>query len=307
MPAGGSSVFTDVIGYEAGLRNMVELLVERPREFHARLTWMDLPRLRLIRASEASARVAYVALPANSVLLSFATDRASTLICDGDELRFGDMLLHGRGDRLHQRTSGPTRWGAIQLAPRTLVAFGMAMTGQPLSLPSIRRVLQPLPADRRALLRLHAQVGRMAETAPVRVGHKEVVRALEQDLMPALVNCLTAGAVHGRRQSRNALVKFETMLVAKCQPLRTDEISSALGMSSRYLRTISMKVLGMSPSRYQRLRRLKLAGAELLQAEGETASIVEILQRHGFADVGRFVAEYVSAYGEMPPMPATDR
>src|SRR5215472_9640863 len=107
MPAGGSSVFTDIIGYEVGLRNVVELLAERPHDFRARLTWMELPRLHLFRARETAPRIGYVVPPPDSVLVSFATDGSSTLIYDGEELRFGDMQLHGTGDRLHQRTEGP--------------------------------------------------------------------------------------------------------------------------------------------------------------------------------------------------------
>ena len=55
MPAGGSSMFTDVDGYQANLRDVMDLLVPKPRLFHARLTWAELSHLGLLRAEEALA------------------------------------------------------------------------------------------------------------------------------------------------------------------------------------------------------------------------------------------------------------
>ena len=63
MPGGGSSIFTDADGYQATLRDMLDLLALRPRDFRARLVWVDLPSLRLLRAQEDAPRIAYVTLP----------------------------------------------------------------------------------------------------------------------------------------------------------------------------------------------------------------------------------------------------
>jgi len=107
MPAGGCSVFTDVIGYEVGLRNVVELLAERSHDFSARLT---------LDGSAAPAPVA-----CQEDLGAHRLRRAAAGVCPGQlrdrpwldtDLRwFGDMVLQGTGDRLQQRTEGPTRWG----------------------------------------------------------------------------------------------------------------------------------------------------------------------------------------------------
>jgi hypothetical protein len=71
----GSGVFTDTDGYQASLQDMLDLLTLRPREFGARLIWVDLPSLRLLRAQEDAPRVAYVTLPAEDVFVTFATRR----------------------------------------------------------------------------------------------------------------------------------------------------------------------------------------------------------------------------------------
>jgi hypothetical protein len=84
----------------------------------------------------------------------------------------------------------------------TLMAHGRVLTGHELAIPSSGRALYPAPADRRELLRLHAQAARIAETQLDHIRHPEVARALEQDLIWALVNCLAADDSRNRLPGR---------------------------------------------------------------------------------------------------------
>jgi AraC-like DNA-binding protein len=308
MPAGGSSIFTDVDGYQANLRDMMDLLVPAPRLFHAGLTWVDLSHLGLLRAEEASARVAYVTLPAGLVFVTFPTKRDSPLICDGAVLQFGEIMLHGCGDRLHQRTTGASSWGSISMARATLMTYGRTIADRSLSLPRVRQRLRPLAKDRDFLLRLHAQAGRMADRALDRFGHEQVVRALEQDLILALVKCLSDGdrndVADTGREVPSISVRFEAMLATNpYQLLRVIDICDAIGITAQGLKAFCSKALGMSAHRYQRLRRLKRVRAELLRVDRIPSTAVEVLGRYGFADIHRFIAEYWNAYGEVPPLP----
>jgi AraC-like DNA-binding protein len=308
MPAGGSSIFTDVDGYQANLRDIMDLLVPEPRLFHARLAWVELSHLGLLRAAETSPRVAYVTLPAELAFVTFSTNRESPLICDGAALPFGEIMLHGAGDRLHQRTTGASSWGSISLSPATLTTYGRTIANRSLSLPRVRQRLRPLAKDRDFLLRLHAQAGRMADRALDRFGHEEVVRALEQDLILALVNCLSDSdrddVADTGREIPDISVRFEAMLSARpYELLRVMEICDAIGVTAQGLKAFCSKALGMSAHRYQRLRRLKRVRAELLRVDGIPSAAIEVLGRYGFADIHRFVAEYWNAYGEMPPIP----
>ena len=45
------------VGYQASLQDILNLLVLNPREFRARLTWVEMPNLNLLRAREPSASV----------------------------------------------------------------------------------------------------------------------------------------------------------------------------------------------------------------------------------------------------------
>ena len=311
MPGSGSSVFTDADGYQASLQDMLDLLALRPRDFRARLTWVDLRSFYLLRAQEDAPRVAYVTLPPEQVFVTFPTRRDATLITSGTELRFGDVVFHSLGERLHQRTTAAGHWGSISLTPTSLMEFGRTIAGQELAAPPRSQILRPLSTDRQRLLRLHALASRIAETSLDRISHKEVIRALEQDLIWALISCL----VHGEVQANGAatalqasiLVRFEETLAA--HPLRHHrlaEICRTIGVSERILRASCARLLGMSPGRYQRLRWLKLVHTALKRANPATVSRAEMMERYGFADFHRFVAEYWNVYGEMPPVPPRD-
>jgi methylphosphotriester-DNA--protein-cysteine methyltransferase len=105
-------------------------------------------------------------------------------------------------------------------------------------------------------------------------------------------------------QTSDVLPSLEALLAA--QPFRlltTREICSALAISEATLRAKCSSTLGMSPSHYQRLRRLKLVRAELLQSKPSTKENMEdMVLRWGFPNLHRFLAEYWRFYREMPPL-----
>jgi len=285
---------------------MLDLLPVEPGSFHARLTRVKLPTLRLMRAQEAAPRIACVSLPPEPVFVTFPTERTSPLICDGVELQFGDIMFHSLGERLYQRTIAACRWGWISLTPASLLTLSRTVAGEDLADPPVGRIVRPLPKDGLALVRLHAQACRIAETRLDRIGHKEVARALDQDLTWALMTCLAEGKVlhnpTARRHQSGLITRFEAALTAhQHRLLRTPDVCRALGVSEQTLRTACAHVLGMSPSRYQRLRRLKLVRQELLRASPVAESVAEVVGRYGFTDPGHFLAEYRNAYGERPP------
>jgi AraC-like DNA-binding protein len=267
-----------------------------------------LPHVRLLRAEESSARVAYLRLPREQVFVFFATRQGLPPVHGGEDLQFGELLCHGRDGRGHQRTTAGSHWGSIAVAPETLASFGRSVMGGRLLAPSHVRRFRPAVADSRRLLRLHAQACRIAETSPNRIVHPEVVRALDQELMALLVICLTRTDVSqddpaSERRARSC-VAFEQMLDATpSRVLPAKQICAALSVSEQWFRASCQRLLGMGPGRYQRLRRLKLVRAALRGAGVEPPDVPAILARHGFADLQRFVAEYWRAYGEMPPIP----
>ena len=293
------------------MQDMLDLLVLRPRDFRARLTWVELSNLRLLRAREASARIAYLTLPPELVFITFLTKHGAPLISGGVDLQFGELMLHPCGERLHQRTTAASEWGSISLTPASLAAFGRTIAGTSHLPPLDRQVLRPVPADRQRLLRLHAEACRITETNLSLIANNEIVRALEQDMIWALITCLST-AKHQKEQpigyqQAKLLVQLEAVLAEHpYQQLCARDITRSIGVSERTLRVSCSRLLGMSPLRYQRLRRLRLVRAELAAARSARTNSAEVLGRHGLASLHRFITEYRDAFGEVPLIPPGD-
>jgi AraC-like DNA-binding protein len=220
-------------------------------------------------------------------------------------LQFGDVVFHSRGERMHQRTSGESRWGLISLPPEQLAACGKALTGLRITSPPVGRVLRPSRSAASDLLRLHSRACRLAETRHKLIANPEVARALEQELLHALVNCLIADDVGGnlktRRHHADIMVRFEDALSALRGPqLNMPALCAAIGVPERTLRVCCAEFLGMSPSRYFLLRRLNMARSALRRADPIAASVAEIARSCQFPEPGRFAVAYRAVFGEMP-------
>jgi AraC-like DNA-binding protein len=214
-------------------------------------------------------------------------------------------VLHSRGEQTHQRINGESQWGLISLSHEQLAASAKALTGTKIMSPPEGRVLRPSRSTVSRFLRLHLKVCRLVETRLELIANPEVARALQQELLEALINCLTAGDAGGnpKRNQHHAdiMIRFEEALALYGEPhLNLPALCSAIGVPERTLRMCSAELLGMSPTRYHLLRRLNGARSELLSADPETTSVTQIARNHQFLELGRFAVAYRTVFGEMP-------
>ena len=256
MGGGGSVLFTDVKEFEARLPGTVRLVLTNGTPFRARLTWLEVRDLLLVHARETIPRVAHLSLPANRVCAFFPIDRSSVLVCDGTEIRAGELVLYRDGGRTHQRIVGSTRWSSVSLATAALRDIGIMLTGRSMTA-APRMILRMVPTEWRHLLKSQSEAIRIAETQLPHIDHPEVARALEQELIWALVNCLATAEVIGqpaRIGPSDALARFEACLAKHAEePLSIAAICQCIQVPERTLRALCSRVLGMSPARYQRL------------------------------------------------------
>ena len=302
MPDSGSGLFTDAEEYRASLPIRAELLVLHPSQFSARLTTVKLPNLRLVRAWERTPRIAFLCLPPDDLVLSFSTARSAPLTYSGLELGPGDLVLHRGGECFHQRTSHEGVWGLIATSPAFLSSSSKVLLGRRLAGPRKAQIVTPKPSDHALLLRLHAQAGRVAETSLARLGHPQVIRALESEVSVALVTCLGNCEVHRVRQSlqdeADLVAGLERTLSDHCG-MRTElELATALGTSKASLRRASVRVLSMDPEQYQRLRFLRTVHLAMLHAKTSGAPLLNVARRYGFTDLEHFGEAYRGSYGE---------
>jgi AraC-like DNA-binding protein len=306
MPGSGTRTFLEPDHYEASLRQaQVEITIALSPEFKARLTWAELHDLEVLHCEEDFARVAYVSLSPQLSFVTFSAHSGPLSVWSGAELRAGEIMFHGRGERLHQSTPGSFVWNVIALDPVRLEKYGRALSGKSLSFPSEGKILRPSRRDVARLRRLHAQVCRLAETKPRLLAHTEVARAIEQGLILTLVACLTDASVRADRRTKrrraSIMIRFEEVLTEHLsQPLHMPQLCELIGVTERTLRSCCAEFLGMSPIRYVLLRRLSRARVALRDAVPDGANVLELVRGFGFTELGRFEAAYGAAFSETP-------
>jgi AraC-like DNA-binding protein len=273
-------------------------------QFRARLTQIKLHRLRLSAAEEQLSRIAFISVPDDIVVAAFPIDDGTAPVGERVRTRSHEIMVLSSGEQLHLRTNGPRRWGAIWFPAEELAQYGSAMIGVPFLAPAATRRWRPPRDAIRRLRGLHAAAIRMAATRPQALVDADAARGLEQQLIDAAVDCLSAGSAgedtrHGRR-NWDIMARFEQLLQRGGRPVPMAETCAALDVSERLLRSLCAEHLGMSPTAYDRRRRMSLARRSLRLGAPEAASISEVARHYGFGNLGRFALAYHAAYGEHP-------
>jgi AraC-like DNA-binding protein len=284
---------------ENGLLN---LLVTGKGQFRARLTQVRSNHLRLSAGDEYLSRIAFIAVPEDMLFITLPLgDRPAPIWC-GIEMRMGEMITLGPGQRVHARTDESCQWGAIQLPAEEFVRYAEALSGAAFIIPPVAR-WRPPRAALRQLRHLHQAAIRTAEARSGVLADSEAAHGLEQQLIHALVNSLSPEPVYqetvAARRRRGVLARFEDLLEAEPPP-RISEIGAVLGVSHRVLRECCKSMLGMSPSHYRCLRGMQRVHRALRRENPDTATVSEIARRYGFRDLGGFAANYRALYGELP-------
>ena len=306
MAQSGTATFINPDEYGAAIgAGRVNIIVTGGGDFNARLTWLNLDHLYLLHSRENLPRIGFFSLPPAQAFVSFPTNARLPLTYGAFSLQYGDVVFHSRGERTHQRINGESQWGLISLSHEQLAASTKALTGTEIRSPPEGRVLRPSRSTASRFLRLHLKVCRLVETRLELIANPEVARALQQELLEALTNCLTAGdaCANPKRKQHHAdiMIRFEEALALYAEPhLNLPALCSAIGVPERTLRMCSAELLGMSPTRYHLLRRLNGARSELLSADPETTSVTQIARNHQFLELGRFAIAYRTVFGEMP-------
>ena len=171
-------------------------------------------------------------------------------------------------------------------------------------MPAETRSIRPRAPLMARLMSLHENAGKLAKEIPTALANPVTASALEQELVYAMIACLTDGSASGGR-SRSAhakvIARFEAFLESRqYEPVYLAEICAAVGVSERTLRTCCQEHLGMGPIHYLWLRRMHLAHRALLRADPTSRTVTSIATEHGFWELGRFSVEYRALFGEAP-------
>jgi AraC-like DNA-binding protein len=256
--------------------------------------------MQLLRCEEELPCVAYLRLTPGLVFVTFPACADRLPVWGGTSLRAGELMFHSPGERLHQRTPGHAGWSLIVLKPEQLEEYGKALIGKPLFRPAHGQVLRPSARNAARLRRLHAQACRLAETRPRMLAHPEVARAIEEGVIQVLVACLTARVREGgdSRCARILATLEEVVAEHLGRPLPMRDLCELVGVNKLTLRSCCAEVLGISPTRYALLRRLKQVRIALLDADPVSTGVAELAARYGFTQLRSFAGMYRAAFGE---------
>jgi AraC-like DNA-binding protein len=140
----------------------------------------------------------------------------------------------------------------------------------------------------------------MFESKPNEVLTTSAIHGVEQQLIHALVKCLSNGTSHAAHRS-SIMLRFEDACATyadRTPPLV--EICAMLNIPERTLRTLCEQHIGMGPMAYLRLRRMNSVRRALSLAYPADSTVAELARRHGFTELGRFAATYRKLFGELP-------
>jgi AraC-like DNA-binding protein len=281
------------------------VVLTRAGQFSAQLSRVDLGRIWMQRGRASLPLVEHAALMRfrNPIFFLADGDR-KPMHHSGIELLPGEIMFSSSGAQHYHRAPADCCWGAISLTPEALATAGRALADCDLAAPAVTRKIRPPPKLMNRLLLLHGRANDLATTAPDKLAHPEVARAIEQELVRLMVRCLSEGidvGAHLRHQRIPVMQRLERILQENCdRPLYVAEICSAIGVADRTLRLHCLEHLGMSPHRYLWLRRMHLARRALASADPVKTTVTTIANDCGFAELGRFAVAYRRLFGESP-------
>jgi len=168
-----------------------------------------------------------------------------------------------------------------------------------LDLKNVRQSKRDAAAFRRRLSGVIEAVARSPE--------RSARAALEDSVLSALANIVSAQVMHSRRLGRTSAcfsrivsAAEECYVAAGSRHVSLADLCQAAGVSKSSLHAAFVSVSGVSPMEYFLKRRLIEARERLVQSAAERGCIKRAALESGFTELGRFAVRYRELFGESP-------
>ena len=301
----GSSIvatFREADALQAAMRavGLLRLATTQKGQFRARFRQVMPDRLRLIAVEENLPRIAFVRVPLDRILVAFTLEKSSCQFWNGMRMHAGHLIVLGSGASAHARTDGPSRWRAICLPKQDFARYAHALTGGVLRMPEGVSSCHTRSAALRELHSIHVETMRSMRMLSDTLATSEGNHGLEQQLIHALVECLSESTSKFPVGDHRVMASFEELLLAEPDHAwSVAEVSLMLGMSDRLIRQSCQACVGMSPQSFLRLLRLHAVRRALRHPASSSTSVSEVGRQHGFRHLSRLAIAYRTLFSEL--------
>jgi AraC-like DNA-binding protein len=243
-----------------------------------------------------------------TVVLVLPLEGGGAMSLNSLTLRQHGVGVYGAGAKFEAASSGDCLWAAVVL-PSATASILLGQRRLPATLrPYMHALLSASPIAWTRAAALTRDAFEVATQDPDVFEVEEARRALRFALLEISRELMNSPLDEEAARSRKACSVHRRLVrqaddwttIAPNHAAGMTEMASALGVSERQLREAFASVLGVSPSRYLRLRRLVLARAALRSPGLSWSSVREVALAHGFWHFGRFAFLYRDAFGESP-------
>jgi len=306
MPSSTILRFTDPSEYQTAIGRAgsdFKTVIKAAGSYHSHLVLVGLQQVGVYQGRISLPRFTQAAPQKNQCFIVFPTAEAlSRVTFNGIEVAQSDLTYCGP-DSEYVASASAGCWAGITVSPEILVSASRALVGYEITASKVSQLIRTLPPLMARLHNVHTAITQLATTVPDILAQSEVSRAIEHELLRALISCLTdPTTIQKPNHNRQSIMRrFHQMLEANQDaPLYLTEICAAIGVTERTLRFACIDYFGMSPHQYLLLRRMNLVRQALTLADPESKTVTSIANDHGFAELGRFSVKYKALFGESP-------
>lgn len=280
-----------------------EQTVTQRGRYLAKFHFISLPKLSVHHYWYSLARINYANIRSDRIGFTLRTSPGPALIRYGIEFGPTDLMVSKPADGFFQTALGAASHGGLHFPVDDFNALSETVLG--CDPRTVGNIYKPSSAAMARLQRLHAAILRLAEEAPERLAHHEAAHGLEQTLIEAMMDCLSAGAAKEDRVSQRnhaaIMRRFRRVIEQRGdEPLYLPELCREIGTSPRMLDMCCQEHLRTPPKHYLLLRRMRLVRRALLFATPAKTTVTDIVMRYGFWQLGHFSVAYRVFFGESP-------
>jgi len=275
-----------------------------------RLRIVDLDEVVLMLGQDGAGNLYHGSSLPGRTTVFIARTASEAIAVDGCEMGRESLAWLAPEKEFHIRASGVTRWFAVNIAT-TRVARSLEVHAGGRGYTALARNLVLTDASPGAMQRLMSLVRHVLRTEasdPAALEEPRAREVLRQQLVDAVLAAMRIGEGKGppRNDGRPRLSRHEILartlgLIDERldQPIHTDDLCGAAGVSGRTLHAVFQEQFSMSPHRYLMLKRLRAIHLAL-RSPKPSDTVSGICARYGVWDFGRFARRYSRQFGVLP-------